>query len=47
MINMQELDEVEKQLALYKFELEMAKGEQSIREEGTISSELLIQELGL
>lgn len=47
MINMQELDEMEKELALYRFKLEMAKGEQSILEEGTISSEELKRELGI
>ena len=47
MINMQELDEMEKQLALYRFQLEMDKGERSIMEEGTISSEDLRKELGV
>ncbi|MBO6300013.1 MAG: type II toxin-antitoxin system Phd/YefM family antitoxin [Lachnospiraceae bacterium] len=47
MINMQELDEMEKQLALYRFQLEMDKGERSILEEGTISSEDLRKELGV
>ena len=47
MINMQELDDLEKQLALYRFKYEMEKGERSIREEGTISAEDLRQELGL
>lgn len=47
MINMQELDELEKELALYRFKLEMEKGEKSILEEGTISSEDLRKELGL
>lgn len=32
---------------LYKFKLEMEKGERSIVEEGTISSENLKNELGL
>ena len=47
MINMQELDDLEKQLALYRFKYEMEKGERSIREEGTIPAEDLRQELGL
>ena len=47
MIDMQELDEMEKQLALYRFQLEMDKGERSILEEGTISSEDLRKELGI
>ena len=47
MINMKELDELEKELALYRFRLEMEKGERSILEEGTISSENLKQELGI
>lgn len=47
MINMQELDEMEKELALYRFKLEMAKGEKSILEDGTVSSEELKKELGI
>ncbi len=47
MINMQELDDLEKQLALYRFKYEMEKGERSIREEGTISADELRRELGL
>ena len=47
LINMEELDEMEKELALYKFKLEMEKGERSILEEGTISSEDLKIELGI
>ncbi|MQN01058.1 MAG: prevent-host-death protein [Lachnospiraceae bacterium] len=47
MINMQELDDIEKQLALYKFEIEMQKGEKSIKEEETVSSEELRKELGI
>ncbi|MBQ6091215.1 MAG: type II toxin-antitoxin system Phd/YefM family antitoxin [Lachnospiraceae bacterium] len=47
MINMQELDDLEKQLALYRLQLEMQKGEQSIIEEGTISSKELRKELGI
>ena len=47
MINMKELDEMEKELALYRFKLEMEKGERSIMEEGVISSEDLKKELGI
>ncbi|SFU52327.1 prevent-host-death protein [Butyrivibrio sp. INlla21] len=47
MINTKELDELEKQLALYRFKLEMEKGERSILEEGTVSSGELKKELGL
>ena len=47
MINMQELDDLEKQLALYRFQIEMQKGEQSIATEGTISSKELRKELGI
>lgn len=47
MINSKELDELERQLALYKFKLEMEKGERSILEEGTISSKGLKKDLGI
>jgi hypothetical protein len=47
MINSKELDELERQLALYKFLLEMEKGERSILEDGTISSKDLKKELGI
>lgn len=47
MINMKELDDLEKQLALYRFKYEMEKGERSIREEGMISADELRRELGL
>jgi len=47
MINMQELDELEKRLAYYKFMLEMANAEKSVQEEGTITIEELKQELGI
>ena len=47
MINSKELDDLEKRLAFYKFQLEMAKGERSITEEGTVSSEELKEELGI
>ena len=44
---MEELNEIEIELALYRFKLEMAKGEHSILEEGTISSEELKKELDI
>ena len=47
MIDMQELDESEKELAIYKFKYEMAVAEKSIREEGTISADDLEAELGV
>jgi prevent-host-death family protein len=47
MININELDEMERQLALYRFKLEMEKGERSILEEGEISSDDLKEELGI
>ena len=47
MINMQELDDIEKELALYKFKYEMALAEQSIKTEGTISEDELARELGV
>lgn len=47
MINMKELDDMEKELALYRFKLEMEKGERSILEEGTISADDLKKELGI
>lgn len=47
MINMQELDELEKELALYRFKLEMEKGEKSILQEGTIAMDELKRELGI
>ena len=46
-IDMQELDEIEKELAIYKFKYEMAVAEKSIREEGTISADDLEAELGV
>ena len=39
LIDMKELDEMEKQLAFYKFKLEMEKGERSILQEGSVSSD--------
>ena len=47
LINTKELDEIEKELALYRFKLEMEKGERSILEEGAVSSEDLKKELGI
>lgn len=47
MIDMKELDEIEKELALYKFKYEMALAEKSIKEEGTISADDLEAELGV
>ena len=47
MIDMQELDEIEKELAIYKFKYEMDVAEKSIREEGTISADDLEAELGV
>ena len=47
MINMRELDDLEKQLALYRFQVEMQKGEHSVVTEGTITSEELRKELGI
>lgn len=47
MIDMRELDEIEKELALYKFKYEMALAEKTIREEGTISAQDLEEELGI
>lgn len=45
LIDMSELDDIEKELALYKFKYEMAIAENSIREEGTISADDLESEL--
>ena len=47
MIDMRELDEIEKELALYKFKYEMAVAEKSIQEEGTITADELEAELGV
>ena len=47
MIDMKELDDLEKELALYKFKYEMALAEKSIREEGTVTAEELEAELGV
>ena len=47
LINMQELDELEKRLAYYKFQLEMLTAEASIQKEGTISAAELEKELDI
>ena len=47
MIDMKELDEMERRLALYRFKIEMELGERSILEDGTVSSEDLKKELGI
>lgn len=47
MIDMKELDEMEKQLALYKFRLSMQEAERSVQEEGTVSIDDLKKELGV
>lgn len=47
MIDNRELDDIEKELALYKLKYEMAIAEQSIRENGTIAADELEKELGL
>jgi PHD/YefM family antitoxin component YafN of YafNO toxin-antitoxin module len=47
MIDMRELDEIEEELALYKFKYQMALAEKSIQEEGTISADELETELGV
>lgn len=43
---MNELDDMEKELALYKFKYEMAVAEKSVKEEGTISADDLEAEPG-
>ncbi len=45
MIDMKELDELERQIALYKFKVAMQEAEESVREEGTISLSDLRKEL--
>ena len=47
LIDMKELDDIENELALYKFKYEMAMAEKSIREEGTISADDLEKDLGV
>lgn len=46
LVDMNELDDMEKELALYKFKYEMAVAEKSVKEEGTISADDLEAELG-
>ena len=46
-MNIDKLDDIEKELALYKFKYEMAIAEKSIKEEGTVSEEKLAKELGV
>ena len=45
MIDMKELDELEKEIALYKFKVAMQEAEQSVQEEGTVSLADLRKEL--
>lgn len=47
MIDNKELDELEKELALYKFKYEMAVAETSVKYEGTVSADALEEELGV
>lgn len=47
MIDMQELDELEKQLALYKLKYELSVAENSIKKDGTITADELEAELGV
>lgn len=47
LVDMNELDDMEKELALYKFKYEMAVAEKSVKEEGTISADDLEAELGV
>ncbi len=46
LVDINELDDMEKELALYKFKYEMAVAEKSVKEEGTISADDLEAELG-
>ena len=46
-IDMKELDELDKQRALYQLMLKLNEAEMSIREEGTISADDLEAELGV
>lgn len=46
LVDMNELDDMEKELALYKFKYEMAVAEKSVKEEGTISADDLEAEPG-
>ena len=45
LVDMKELDDLEKELAIYKFKYEMERAEKSIREEGTVSADILEAEL--
>lgn len=47
MLDIKELDEMEKELALCRFMLEMEKGERSILENGTVTAENIKKELGI
>lgn len=47
MIDMKELDELEKQIALYKFKAAMKEAEKSVSEEGTVTISQLKEELGV
>ena len=47
MLDMKELDEMEKQIALLKFQVAMKEAEQSVVEEGTVSIEDLKKDLGV
>ena len=47
LVDMNELDDMEKELALYKFKYGMAVAEKSVKEEGTISADDLEAELGV
>ena len=46
-IDMQELDELDQQKALYQLMLRMKEAEGSIREEGTVSADVVEEELGI
>ena len=47
MMSSKNLDEEEKQIALFEFNIEMGKGEKSILEEGVFSSTDLKKGLGI
>ncbi len=47
MIDNKELDDLEKELSLYKYKYEMAIAEKSIRQDGTISTDDLEEKMGL
>ena len=46
-IDMKELDELDQQKALYQLMLRMKEAEDSIREEGTVSADVVEEELGI